>query len=76
MHGFICEDGDFEWWVRRKEKGKSKVVISQEEFDMYQGSKRVNWIREHDLDYILSRYCQCPDNVKETAKRLKLELEN
>lgn len=74
MYGFICEDGSFEWWVRRKEKGKSKVVISQEEFVVYNGSKKLDWIREHDLDYVLSKYCQCPNVVKETAGRLKQDL--
>ena len=67
MYGFICNDGSFEWWVRRKEKGKSDVVISRE--SPYR-------ITEYELDYAVSKYCQCPQVVKEVAKELACKFEN
>lgn len=61
MYGFICKDGDSEWWVRRKEKGKSKVMITKESPER---------VIESDLSYVVSHHCRCPQEVKEIGKKL------
>ncbi|WEG18612.1 hypothetical protein PQ478_09020 [Alkalihalophilus pseudofirmus] len=61
MYGFICKDENYEWWVRRKEKGRSEIIISRESDD---------WITHYDLSYVTSMYCDCPKEVKSVAKEL------
>lgn len=74
MYGFICCDNEYDWWVRRKEKGKSDIVISREEFRMINGEKRPWSVRHHNLDYAISYYCECPYRVKKIARELKEKL--
>ena len=66
LYGFICKEGEWEWWVRRKEKGKSEIIITKERWDR---------VINTDLSYAVSHHCRCPMKVKEVAKKLLKSLE-
>lgn len=60
-YGKICDEGEYEWWVRRKKEGKSEVVITKESEDR---------VTEYSLNTVVNGRNSCPRMVKETARVL------
>lgn len=66
MYGLIGRFEGEEWWVRRRTKGKSEVVISRESKDR---------VREYSLDSALYHMNNFPKKVRDVAKEIKDRLE-